>query len=34
MAVFTEVTEHDAQALLNTLGLGELRSLRGIQGGI
>lgn len=34
VAVFTEVTEHDAQALLNTLGLGELRSLRGIQGGI
>jgi homoserine kinase type II len=34
VAVFTEVTETDAQALLNTLGLGELRSLRGIQGGI
>lgn len=34
VAVFTEVTEHDAQALLNTLGLGALRGLRGIQGGI
>ncbi len=34
MAVFTEVSESDAQALLNDLGLGQLRALRGIQGGI
>ncbi|MFT3720878.1 homoserine kinase [Pseudorhodoferax sp.] len=34
MAVFTEVSDDDAQALLNTLGLGRLRALRGIQGGI
>lgn len=34
MAVFTEVSEDEAQALLRTLKLGELRTLRGIQGGI
>ena len=34
MAVFTEVSEDEAQALLRTLKLGELHSLRGIQGGI
>ena len=34
MAVFTEVPEADAQALLERLRLGELKSLRGIQGGI
>lgn len=34
MAVFTEVSEDEAQALLRTLKLGELRALRGIQGGI
>ena len=35
MAVFTEVTEHDARALLQRLAcLGQLTALRGIQGGI
>ena len=34
MAVFTEVPEADAQALLERLRLGELKALRGIQGGI
>ena len=34
MAVYTEVSANDAQALLHTLGLGTLQSLRGIQGGI
>lgn len=34
MAVFTEVPEEDAGALVRRLALGELRSLRGIQGGI
>lgn len=34
MAVFTEVSEAEAAALLRALRLGELRSLRGIQGGI
>ncbi|RYY64634.1 MAG: homoserine kinase, partial [Comamonadaceae bacterium] len=34
MAVFTEVPEADAGALLRALQLGELRALRGIQGGI
>ncbi len=34
MAVFTEVTQTDAQALLDTLHLGDLVALRGIQGGI
>lgn len=34
MAVFTEVSESEAGALLRELRLGELRSLRGIQGGI
>jgi len=34
MAVFTEVPEADARALLQRLHLGELRELRGIQGGI
>jgi homoserine kinase type II len=34
MAVFTEVSEAEAGALLRALGLGELRELRGIQGGI
>ncbi|HEY8356062.1 MAG TPA: homoserine kinase [Ramlibacter sp.] len=34
MAVFTEVSEAEAGALLRALRLGELRSLRGIQGGI
>jgi homoserine kinase type II len=34
VAVFTEVSEDEAQALLRTLKLGELRTLRGIQGGI
>ena len=34
MAVFTEVSEADARALLERLTLGELQSLRGIQGGI
>ncbi len=34
MAVFTEVTAEQAQALLGELKLGELRELRGIEGGI
>jgi homoserine kinase type II len=34
MAVFTEVPEAEAAQLANKLGLGELRALRGIQGGI
>jgi homoserine kinase type II len=34
MAVFTEVSEDEARALLHALKLGELRELRGIQGGI
>lgn len=34
MAVFTEVSEAEAGALLRALNLGELRELRGIQGGI
>lgn len=34
MAVFTEVTEHDARALLQRVCLGQFAALRGIQGGI
>jgi homoserine kinase type II len=34
MAVFTEVSQDEAGALLRALKLGELRALRGIQGGI
>lgn len=34
MAVFTEVSEDEARALLRTLNLGELAALRGIQSGI
>jgi homoserine kinase type II len=34
MAVFTEVSETEARALLRELKLGELAALRGIQGGI
>ncbi|MBA2674440.1 homoserine kinase, partial [Ramlibacter sp.] len=34
MAVFTEVSETEAGALLRALDRGELRALRGIQGGI
>ncbi len=34
MAVYTEVSEHEASALLQALGLGQLTSLRGIEGGI
>ncbi|MCJ0764136.1 homoserine kinase [Variovorax terrae] len=34
MAVFTEVSFEEAQALLRQLNLGELRELRGIEGGI
>jgi homoserine kinase type II len=34
LAVFTEVSEDEAGALLRALNLGELRSLRGIQSGI
>ena len=34
MAVFTEVSEAQASALLRELKLGELRELRGIQSGI
>ena len=34
MAVFTEVPQDDARELLSRLGAGELRELRGIQGGI
>ena len=34
MAVFTEVSEDEASALLRALNVGELRELRGIQSGI
>jgi homoserine kinase type II len=34
LAVFTEVPEHEAGELVRKLELGELRELRGIQGGI
>ncbi|MET0208451.1 MAG: homoserine kinase [Burkholderiaceae bacterium] len=34
MAVFTDVTPEQAQALLDTLNLGELQSLKGISAGI
>ena len=34
MAVYTEVSEAQAGALMHALGLGELTALRGIQGGI
>ncbi|MFZ9335543.1 MAG: phosphotransferase, partial [Burkholderiaceae bacterium] len=34
MAVFTQVSEEAAQALLDRLNLGTLQSLRGIEGGI
>lgn len=34
MAVFTEVSQDEAGELVRTLALGELRELRGIQGGI
>lgn len=34
MAVYTEVSEDEARSLLHSLGLGELTSLRGIEGGI
>jgi homoserine kinase type II len=34
MAVFTEVSDNEAHELVRTLQLGELRELRGIQGGI
>ena len=34
MAVFTEVSEDEAGELVRALDLGELRELRGIQGGI
>jgi homoserine kinase type II len=34
MAVFTPVTEEQAALLMSQLGLGELTSLRGIEGGI
>ncbi|AMO24433.1 homoserine kinase [Ramlibacter solisilvae] len=34
MAVFTEVSQEEAGELARKLGLGELRELRGIQGGI
>ncbi|CAA9412274.1 MAG: Homoserine kinase [uncultured Ramlibacter sp.] len=34
MAVFTEVAHDEARELMQRLGLGELRELRGIQGGI
>jgi homoserine kinase type II len=34
VAVFTEVSQQEAQALLRRLNLGELRELRGIEGGI
>jgi homoserine kinase type II len=34
MAVFTEVSEDEARALLRRLGLGELSALKGIEGGI
>jgi homoserine kinase type II len=34
MAVFTEVTEHQAQALVSRLELGQVQALRGISAGI
>src|SRR5665647_2395529 len=34
MAVFTEVSENEASELVRALQLGQLRELRGIQGGI
>jgi homoserine kinase type II len=34
LAVFTEVSQEDASALVHRLGLGEVHELRGIQGGI
>ena len=34
MAVFTEVSDEEARALMHALRLGELKELRGIQGGI
>ena len=34
MAVFTEVSDDEARKLMRALGLGDLRDLRGIQGGI
>ena len=34
MAVYTEVSEHEARELLQTLGLGELSSLKACSGGI
>ena len=34
MAVFTQVSEDQARALLERLNLGQLTGLRGIQGGI
>src|SRR5688500_5539638 len=34
MAVFTEVSQEDAGELARKLALGEVRELRGIQGGI
>ena len=34
MAVYTEVSEVEAGALMRALGLGQLTSLRGIEGGI
>ena len=34
MAVFTDVSPEQAQALLDTLNLGELQSLKGITAGI
>ena len=34
MAVFTEVTEHQAQALVTRLALGQVQALRGISAGI
>ena len=34
MAVYTEVSEGEAAALLHALNLGELTALRGTEGGI
>jgi homoserine kinase type II len=34
MAVFTEVTETQANDLMQALNLGQLTALRGIEGGI
>ena len=34
MAVYTEVSDDQAQALVNTLDLGTLTALQGISGGI